>query len=126
LARALLQPGDRVRLWGGYDNDPEYLAGTVERCGTVLRFIPGQNQQPAAVVELDEPIDAGGICGRVAVLELRAEGARWLPRAAVHIELCDFDPEPKRWQERRQGVWIESAAMCDRIDDDVPLTSAST
>jgi hypothetical protein len=34
----------------------------------------------------------------------------------VHIELCDFVPEAKPWDDRRRGVWVESHATYERVD----------
>jgi hypothetical protein len=110
-----LRAGDRVRLSGGYDMEPAWLSGEAHIEGTVDGFIPGQNAVPAAVITLDEPITALGAVGRTLVLELRYEGAGWAPTETVHVELCDFAPEPKRWQDRRQGKWVESHATYRRV-----------
>ena len=77
-----MQPGTRVRLSGGYDNEPRWLDGTAGHFGTVERFIPGQNSEPAAVVRLDAPITVDGVTGSVLVLELRFKGQRWETRFA--------------------------------------------
>ena len=124
--------GDRISVWGGYatNMDPEWMAaaGSDKRYdGTVVELIPGQNAQPAPVVELDEkivlPAGAGAaldreVRGRYLVLEFGYSGADWsTPGPRVHVELCDFRPEPKRWQDRRQGAWVESHATWDFLDD---------
>ena len=108
-----LSIGDRVRLSGGYDMEPNWLQGNEHYLGTVVAFIPGQNVESAAVVRLDSPILVDGISGSVVVLELRYVSAHWLGENIVHVELCDFEPEPKVWQLRRQGKWIESHASCN-------------
>jgi hypothetical protein len=105
----------------GYDFEPAWLAANPEGYqGCVSNFIPGQSEQAAAVIVLDEelvlPAGAGAVTGsdvsgRYLVLELGHVGADWsTPRPRVHVELCDFEPEPKRWQDRRQGAWVESHA----------------
>ncbi len=116
-----LRPDDRIVVCGGYENAPAWLAassGGYE--GRVTRFIPGQGEQPAAVVYLNDelvlPAGAGAtagreVRGRYLVLELGHVGADWstqLPR--VHVELCDFEPEAKTWRDRRQGAWGKSHA----------------
>ena len=119
----MLQVGDRIWVGGGYDNEPGWLAageGDLGYFATVIDFIPGQNLEPAAVVELDQdlilPSGAGAARGReirgsYLVLELGHKGSTWATKGPrTHVELCDFRPEPKRWQERRQGDWIESHA----------------
>jgi hypothetical protein len=105
-----LRPGRRVRVSGGYDMDPAWLGGADGCVGTVERFIPGQNDTPAVVVRLDHAISARQTTGQVLVLELRHERASWQDGVTVHVELCSFDPEDARWQDRRRGEWIESHA----------------
>ncbi len=107
-----LEVGDIIKFRGGYDYDPLFLKNPPnrERIGKVIKFIPGQNKEQAAVVKLDFPITAQGTTGDIFVLELRYVGQTWETDGPVHIELCDFMPEDKSWQERRQGLWIESHA----------------
>lgn len=107
--------GDRLRLSGGYDIRPEWLGGREHYPGVLTAFIPGQNEEPAAVVRLDTPITVDGVTGDTVVMETRYEGARWTEAGVVHLELCDFVPEPRRWQDRRQGKWIESHASYERV-----------
>ena len=111
LARSL-QVGDRIELYGGYDYDPLYLKNPPDskRSGTVIKFINGQNESPAAVVKLDEKITGEKITGDIAILELRHVGQTWKEPTPVHIELCDFMPEDKVWKDRKQGEWVEAAA----------------
>jgi hypothetical protein len=119
--------GDRIWVGGGYDFKAEWMAsagGERGYRGTVVEFIPGQNKQPAPVVELDEELvlPSGAVHdqevrGRFLVLELGHAGTDWTtPKPRIHVELCDFRPEPKRWQERRQGAWVESHATYDYMD----------
>ena len=97
-------------LSGGYDFAPKWLGGGSGYFGRVTRFIPGQNGEAAAVVQLEEVIDTGSAVGDIVVLELRYAGPKWEGTGTVHVELCDFDPEDRRWQDRRQGTWVESHA----------------
>jgi hypothetical protein len=110
-----LQTGSRVRLSGGYDFEPEWLAGKDSVEGFVAGFVPGQNETSAAVVKLEAPITTQGVTGEILVLELRYVGATWAPTGIVHIELCELLPEPKPWKERRQGKWVESHATYERL-----------
>ena len=112
-----LEAGQRVRVYGGYDYEPTWLEGSPDGyTGTVIEFIPGQNTEPAAVVELDDAIEVGDARGKYFVLEQGWVGVRWgqtSPR--IHVELCDFKPESKRWQDRRQGAWVESHATFEAL-----------
>lgn len=107
-----LQVGDRIELSGGYDYDPIYLKNppATKRIGTVIQFIKGQDEELAAVVKLDQKISGKKITGDIVVLELRHVGQTWQEPTPVHIELCDFMPEDKTWEDRKQGEWVEEAA----------------
>ena len=104
------KPGARVRLSRGYDMDPEWLGGQPFVTGTLRRFIPGQNDQPAAVVELDQTLTSPRGTGMFAVLELRYVGQTWEGSGTVHVELCTDIPPDQRWQDRAKGAWVESHA----------------
>jgi hypothetical protein len=107
----VLAVGDRVRVFGGYDYEPKWLAGGSGYDGTVVAFIPGQNENPAAVVRFDQEVVLSDARGECAVLELGHKGTTWAtPKPRIHVELCDFEPEARRWQDRRQGAWVESHA----------------
>jgi len=110
--------GDRVSILGGYDFEPAWLAGRVSVAGTVLTWIPGQNETPACVLRLDEPLTAEGdvrgkravLTGTHVVLELRYVDQLWGDTGTVHVELCSVEPANASWQEREVGAWIESHA----------------
>jgi len=52
-----LQVDDRIWVGAGYEPDPAWLAASPDGyAGRVANFIPGQNEQPAAMIELDEEI----------------------------------------------------------------------
>jgi hypothetical protein len=102
--------GQRLKLWGGYDPEPKWLAGKESHTGTVERFIPGQNREKAMVVRLESPITVDGVTGSIVILELRYVGAKWVGEGVAHIELCDFEPEDKTWKDRKRGIWVESHA----------------
>ena len=107
-----LQVGDKIELSGGYDYEPLFLKNppASKRSGTIIQFIKGQNESPAAVVKLDQNVSGEKITGNIVVLELRHVGQTWQEPTPVHIELCDFMPEDKTWKDRKQGEWVEAAA----------------
>jgi len=110
-----LRSGDRVNISGGYDMDPRWLNGKTSRAGTLIKFIPGQNKQPAAVIALDETLTFDRSSGKFLVLELRYVGARWLRSETVHLELCFDMPPEKAWNDRVRGKWIESHATYELV-----------
>ena len=105
-----MKAGNTVKLSGGYDCEPAWLPHVEHVIGEVIKFIPGQNSEPAAVIKLPSPITVESCTGNILVLELRHEGAKWVEEGVVHIELCDFMPDDIRWQDRKQGLWVEAAA----------------
>jgi hypothetical protein len=112
--------GDRVCLNGGYDFEPQWLGGKSQVQGTITDFIPGQNDTPAIIVRLDAPISMDDVSGEIVILELRYEREEWRDRNTVHVEVCDFVPEPMAWQFRRQGRWVESHATFQLLQNDKP------
>lgn len=110
-----LQKDDRIQIGGGYDMEPQWLNGKQHYSGTVIAFIPGQNETPAAVIELDENASFGEVAGKYLILELRYAGAKWNEKETVHVELCDFQPEAKPWQHRKRGKWVESHASYKKL-----------
>ena len=116
MTGGVLLAGDSIDLSGGYDYEPAWLGERSSLKGKVASFIPGQNDVPAAVIALDEPLIVDGLTGRTVVLEQRYEGATWALAGVVHVELCDFMPEPRRWQDRRQGKWVESHAQYQKME----------
>lgn len=96
--------------------EPSWLSGGPGYAGTIEHFIPGQNEKPAAVIRTDDRIEANGVTSDLIVMELRIVGSTWQSGAVGHIELCDFEPEPVRWQDRRQGEWIESHASIRHLE----------
>jgi hypothetical protein len=121
MATHRLEVGDRVVVYGGYDPEPEWLvANSAGYLGRVVEFLPGQGVNPAPLIELDDqlvlPAGAGAVRGTEVrglflVLELAHRGTDWsTPTPRIHVELCDFRPEPKPWPDRRQGAWVESHA----------------
>ena len=118
-----LEVGSRIRLFGGYDFEPQWLTGREDILATVTRWIPGQNSLPACVVHLDESLTASGlvrgkrqtITGSIAVLELRYTGSPWVASGTVQVELCDFEPDEAPWPKRNIGAWVESHASYEGV-----------
>jgi hypothetical protein len=104
-----MKTGDRVFVSSG-SMAPKWLTGGRRGlCGVLERFVPGQNDVPAAVVKLDEPLEVDGARGQYLQLDLRYVGRTWdEPMAVASAELCDFLPDDRPWQERPRGFGIES------------------
>ena len=100
--------GDRIRLFGGYD-DLSWLGGRNDVRGVVEDLVPGENDVPAAVVKLDEALHIRQTHGRWVVLHLRYVGATWQNVGIVHVELLEARP-PAMPRYRPTGAHIESHA----------------
>jgi hypothetical protein len=122
--------GDRVFVYGSFGFEPDWLAASGGRGGydgRVVEFIPGRSDRPAAVVDLDNELvlpngvhgtEGREVHGRFLVLELAWVNHDWTKRPTrVLVELCDFRPDPKRWQDRRQGSYVESHARYSIVDE---------
>ena len=117
--------GTRVKVFGGYDQQPQWLGQLNAVTGVVAAWIPGQNAPKAAcVIQLDEPLTAEGsihaerrtVTGSYVVLELRYVGQTWTRSGSVHIELCESMPAHAKWGERDIGAWVESHATYEFLN----------
>jgi hypothetical protein len=114
----LLRVGDRVWVGGGYYEPVQWVRGRGRVTGTVKKWIPGQNTEPACVVVLDEPLEiwdpqrgsVTGEFGHFLVLELRYAGQTWEDEGTVHVEVCRSEPESVSYWDRVCGTWVESHA----------------
>ena len=100
-----LKVGDRIKLAGGYDPEPKWLAGKACVLGKLVQFIEG-----VAVVELDAGISAYDCTGKFLVLHLRYEDAKWIEQGIVHVFLYNEMPDPKNWPLQKDR-WVESHAQ---------------
>jgi hypothetical protein len=114
-----LKINDTIKLHDGYDFNPVFLQNppNKDRIGKVIKSIPVKNQESAFIVKLDFPITAKNTTGDILVMKLRYQGQTWKTNGPVHLELCDFVPEDKQWKDRKHGVWIESHASFDIIEN---------
>lgn len=104
-----LRVGDRVRLAGGYDVEPQWLGGRSACFGECVTFMRWKETRLAAVVRLDEPLTFDSVSGAYVVLRLRHVGARWANQETVHLELFAHAPDTPPALTTR-SVWIESHA----------------
>jgi hypothetical protein len=105
-----LRVGDRVRIRGGYSDQPEWLVGRESVTGYVSAFLPGGSVE----VQLDSAMSRGLVVYRVAVLSLRWKNARWLSSGVVHVELWEHSPSEKGAQLAAHE-WVESHAAYRRV-----------
>ena len=104
-----LKAGDRLKLFGGYDNE-QWLCGNKCCFGTIVDFRDGK-----AVVELDKPMTVNGIFGNILVLKLRHQNSKWTKTETVHVFLFE-NLESIRFPVANQARWIEAAADYDLVE----------
>jgi hypothetical protein len=99
MARSL-QPGDRIRVYGGYESEPDWLAQSPEGyVGTVRDFVEGWGDAPSALVELDHEISVStnwGVAaqGRFLVLIFAWAEMDWSkPGPRLHVCLLGAPPD---------------------------------
>ena len=115
-----IKNGDRLKLWGGYNEMSEWSKLSKEVIGTVISFIPSQSgkvNETAVVVKLDNELKLKEAKGSFIVLETRYIDQTWEEYGPVHVELCDFKPDSFQFEKRRRGVWIEAASCYDFITE---------
>lgn len=103
--------GDRLVIFAGYDYKPKYLGDNDFYIGEIVKFIPGQaGRKSAPVLRMDKSVQFDTLIGQYFVIETRHVGQDWNGYGAVHVELCDFEPESIDYEQRDKGLWIEAAA----------------
>jgi hypothetical protein len=120
ITRRRLRKGDRIRVGGGYDSDPKWLAEAPDGgsyTATVERFIDGPNGHPAAVVVLDRNVNLVGansgepISGRYLLLTFAWRGMSWRkPGPRLHVHLFDQPPSEYPSEPEFLQRWVESHA----------------
>ena len=110
-----LKIGDRVKLFGGYDEkESEWLNGKEAYYGEIVGFLPNQHKGKDAIVNLEEEIIFRGIKGKILILTLRYKEAFWTKAEIVHLHLFKSIPKENEWLNIGRSEWdkthIESHA----------------
>jgi hypothetical protein len=136
--RASFEVGDRVRVTGGYDMEPEWLQGDDGYAGTIIEV-----HGDWAAVELDRELQlsasdqsegwadfGSGAARQTGVLRVARgrwlalaqawEGGEWRePIGRVHVSLCSERPNlPAIPKGGGVGAWVESHGTMLRASDD--------
>lgn len=106
----MLEVGDRVWVWGGYDNEPSWLQGNDGYAGTVERFVPPEGRR-VALIRLDSSISLRGMTTTIVALSLRYADAQWEEEGVCDVTLCRVAPSLLGWQQDRGSfLRVESHA----------------
>lgn len=112
-----IRAGARVRVWGGYEDQPLWLpepGGRIGVLGVVTRFLGVGNSSKEIVMKLDHPLCVGDYVGEFLVLCL-AESSVWKSGERVGVELCSFEPSFRFLRHRDHGIHIETSAICELL-----------
>jgi hypothetical protein len=106
----MLTVGDRIWVWGGYDNEPSWLQGNDGYAGVVEGFVSPEGHR-VALVRLDSPISLQGTTTSIIALSLRYVGAQWEDEEVCDVTLCLNVPALPGWQQDRTSfLRVESHA----------------
>ena len=117
-----LKPGDRIRLFDGYDMDPPWLKNRECYCATVLRFIDNKIEKRSgdeglsAVIEFDDEFEFKGFKGKFGILLGRWEGQLWEAKGVVHVYLLAVEIKQQEEMTRENSYHIESHASYEKLN----------
>ena len=117
-----LKPGDRIRLFGGYDMDPHWLKNREYYFATILRFIDNTIEKRAtderlsAVIEFDDELEVKGLKGKFGILLGRWEGQLWEAKGVVHVYLLAAEIKQQEEMARQNSRHVESHASYEKLN----------
>ncbi len=117
-----LEPGNRIKLFGGYDMEPRWLSERDSCHATVLKFFDNRiehrngDERLSAVIEFDEPVTFGGLKGKYAVILGRWEGQKWEKNGVVHVYLLNREISEPSEITADNSRWMESHASYECIE----------
>jgi hypothetical protein len=117
-----LRPGDRIRLFGGYDMVPLWLRDRDCYSATVLKFFDNRiekrkgDERLSAVIEFDDPVSFEGLQGKFDVITGRWEGQLWEKQGVVHVYLTEREISEPSELDNANSRWMESHASYECID----------
>jgi hypothetical protein len=118
-----LEPGNRIKLFGGYDMDPPWLREHDSFHATVLKFFDNEienrkgDERLSAVIQFDDPVTFDGLEGKYGVILGRWEGQKWEKKGVVHVHLLDREISGPSEITKDNSRWMESHASYECIDD---------
>jgi len=116
-----LRPGDRIKLFGGYDMFPPWLKARECYFAKVLRFIDNKierrkdDSQLSVIIEFDDELELKGLKGKFGLLLGRWEGQLWETKGVVHVYLLDSGIMRQEEMTRDNSRWVESHASYEKI-----------
>jgi hypothetical protein len=111
-----LLPGDKIKLFGGYDMALPWLKGHEYYLATVLRFIDNKtegrkdDERLSAFIEFSDEVEFNGFKGKYGYLTGRWEGQRWETKGVVHVQILSSEIIEHEEITREKSRWVESHA----------------
>lgn len=118
-----LKPGQRIKLFDGYDMDPPWLKGRDCYYAEVIRFFDNRiekrtgDERLSAVIQFDDEIEFEGLTGTYGVITGRWEGQRWKTSGVVHVYLLKSEIHDASEITADNSCWMESHASYEKVDD---------
>ena len=115
--------GDRIRLFGGYDMEPQWLQGRNEYFANVLSYLDNNDErrsvagQVSALIEFDESIEFAGISGKYGLVDLRYSNQSWENSGPVHVTLLKDKIDTINEKIKESSRWMESHAFYEVVID---------
>lgn len=112
----MVEIGDRLKVTGGYEYDPNWLKGKDGCVGTVIRFLwEGDDRRKKLVLDLGEDFTTCEFKGRYLILFLRDSGDHWEDEGVVHVVVGNSIPKDVESigvaADPSSGFkWVEAAA----------------
>ncbi len=116
-----LEIGDRIKLSGGYDNNPLWLKGGSGYNAKVTGFFDNETEgrrddsRISASIEFDKEIEYEGIKGKYGFILGRWEGQKWEKSGTVHCHICSVPISKASDITKENTVWAESHAHYECI-----------
>jgi len=117
-----LEPGNRIKLFGGYDMQPRWLKDRDCYYATVLGFFDNGiekrtgDERLSAAIEFDDAVGFEGLEAKFGVILGRWVGQRWEEKGVVHVYLVDRQISNPSEITKDNSRWMESHASYERID----------
>jgi hypothetical protein len=117
-----LEPGDRIRLFGGYDMEPRWLGDRDCYYATVLGFFDNRiekrtgDERLSAAIEFDQPLSFEGLEAKFGVILGRWEGQRWERKGVVHVCLVEREISDSSQITKDNSRWMESHASYECLE----------
>jgi hypothetical protein len=114
--------GDRLRLSGGYDMNPQWLQGRNEYYARVVAFLENNKKRPSlserksTLIEFDEPIEFEDLAGKFGLLDLRHVGQVWENTGSVQVFLLKEKINSIEERNQESSRWMESHATYEVVE----------